>query len=71
MWIARDDDGTLGLYSEKPSRTNEYGCWGIVVKNDNQFSVMLEPELFHDLNWSDNPLEVELKEINHEQTKIT
>ena len=65
MWVARDKDGQLTLYSDKPHRCMEVGwnneSWDI-VSVDNPFTDMmvLNSNMFSDLTWEDEPIEVEL-----------
>lgn len=56
LWVARDNNGELYLYNEKPEYYNDSKVWfacGICAKLDNN--------LFPDLTWEDEPLEVELR----------
>ena len=58
MWIARDKDGTLWLYENKPDRKDELE-W---IISDTGFIVMLSESLFPEVQWSDNePRELILK----------
>jgi hypothetical protein len=52
-WVARDEDGLLALYEERPIRRNRE--W---MSSMNFFT--LDHELFPDLKWEDEPIEVEL-----------
>ena len=61
MWIARDKDGKLNLFTFlKPVRMDEDGCW---VKADCPGeladSIRLDDNLFPQLTWDDEPIEVE------------
>lgn len=56
-WVARDISGELFLYDEKPEFFSDYKVWladGICAKLDNN--------LFPDLTWEDEPIEVELRQ---------
>lgn len=56
LWVARDKSGELYLYNEKPEFYNDCKVWfagGICAKLDNN--------LFPDLTWYDEPIEVELR----------
>lgn len=58
LWVARDNNGELYLYNEKPECYNDSKVWfacGICAKLDNN--------LFPDLTWEDEPLEVELRPL--------
>lgn len=56
LWVARDCNGELYLYNEKPKYYNNLEAWfvgGICSKLYNNF--------FHNLTWKDEPIEVELR----------
>lgn len=63
MWVARDYNGSLRLHFDKPKRQ------GYVWHTDNYFGSSrsitiqgcLDGNLFPDLKWTDNPVEIELK----------
>ena len=66
MWIARDKDGKLNLFTFlKPVRMDEDGCW---VKADCPGeladSIRLADNLFTQLTWDDEPMEVGLFPIS-------
>ena len=78
MWIARDKEGYLFGFNHKPVRTNynETGYYGWIIDTNNiplndvisiqvQMShIMLPKELFPNLTWDDEPIEVGLIELN-------
>lgn len=54
FFVARDADGEIGFFKEKPKRSeylwcSEWYCW--IVRRD----------MFPDLTWEDEPIEVELR----------
>ena len=56
LWVARDCNGELYLYNEKPEYYNSLEVWfsyRICSKLDNNF--------FPNLTWKDEPIEVELR----------
>lgn len=58
-WVARDDgkrwhERELHLFTNKPERRKLMGDW------IGRPSMMLDPKLFPDLTWDDDPLQVEL-----------
>ena len=58
MWIAREEDGTLWLYENKPDRKGKLE-W---ITPDTGFVVMLPENLYPEVQWSDNePRELMLK----------
>jgi len=62
MWVARDKNGKLNLFVEEPPvRYNENGCW--LCEAYDMFGVHeIDSNLFPDLMWEDDAIEVELKE---------
>ena len=71
MWIARDKDKKLYLFTTKPRRVSEWGEWWSVDSPQNyncsELCEGLSEGLFPDLRWEDEPIEVDLvrKEVNH------
>lgn len=66
MYVARDKDGTLWLYSEKPHREENYGVW----YSDRVNIMEINSEEFPQLKWEDEPIEVKLI-ISHETNNNT
>jgi hypothetical protein len=62
IFVARDKDGSLALFSEKPDRENSLGIWGVEVQ-DEQTIAALPKDLFSNLKWDSEPIEVELKAV--------
>ena len=64
MWVARDKDGELTLYKNKPYRCKLPGwnpeSWDI----GDDYWMELDPKLFSDLTWDDEAIEVELVRKN-------
>lgn len=64
MWVARDKNGELWLYTkEKPKRFEECGRWDIpdcVIT----YSATLSKELYPELTWENEPLEVNIIQTN-------
>lgn len=64
MWIARDKDGTLILFNNKPIKDEESGIW--ITINEDQSLIdqqwhIIKKEWFPEVKWEDNmPIEVEL-----------
>lgn len=65
-WVARDNNGKLYIYSDKPERYNKGFRWVL-----GSAFLPLPSDLFPDLTWDDDPIEVELiikrKKANDEQ----
>lgn len=65
MWVARDEDGDLHLFTKCPVRGkchdyeyNEYNFWKVNEKFEENFYLEIPKNLFPDLKWEDNPIEV-------------
>lgn len=63
MWIARDKDDSLWLYNEKPVRNEEENDWTISSPTDNAVG-KLYSTMFPELKWEDEPVEVDLVDVN-------
>ena len=62
-WVARDDDGSLYMYSDKPKKLIDY--WHAAGVG----YMKLDDRLFHDVQWSDEePKEIKLSIM--EKSKI-
>lgn len=56
FYVARDEDGRLRLYEDKPIRNKTHkGCWGCY---DGSWAVIIDRGLFPNLSWNDDPEEV-------------
>lgn len=55
-WIARDKNGFLGAYEDKPVRCDNKKEW-LAEK----FLSSMENSFFPDLTWEDEPIEVEIR----------
>lgn len=58
-WVVRDKDGTLNLFygSDKPIKRDQDEYWSVVAGAVFEY---LPREMFPDLTWSGEPIEVEL-----------
>ena len=56
LWVARDNNGNLYLYNEKPKYYND-----LKVLFSGRICAKLDNNIFHDLTWKDEPIEVELR----------
>lgn len=70
MWIARDKNGNLRWFETKPNRDwgnyndylrNELTVWkdGVIENNEHTLAI----DLFTELKWEDEPIEVTLCEV--------
>ena len=58
LYIARDDNGDLYLYSVKPTKSISDGCW---YDTESGLSIYLETNKFPEVKWEDEePTEAEL-----------
>ncbi len=57
-WLARTQNGTLGILRIKPER--RCGDWWIDVAPEDSAIYRLPSELFPSLTWQDKPIEVEI-----------
>ena len=56
-WIARDKDGLLGFYSDKPQRFDDKAWW---CDPGCYTALALHPDSYPEITWESEPLEVEL-----------
>lgn len=65
MWIARDKDGSLWLYTNKPTRKED------VFADGKAFSLLIPQDLFEEVTWENSPKEAYLllKDKNYELIK--
>lgn len=63
MWVARDKDGELSLYINKPHRCKLPG-WNQESWDSGVIIGYIDPKLFPDLTWDDEAIEVELVRKN-------
>ena len=57
-WVARDKDGNLFAYNDKPTRCDNQKEWFA-----EKFLSSMENSFFPDLTWEDEPIEVELRPL--------
>ena len=56
MWVARDEDGSLNIYIDKPSKIDVRGYWR------SEFNYPIPSNLFPEVTWEDEePRELILK----------
>jgi hypothetical protein len=61
MFVVRDQDNQLFLYSSKPWRYSDGSYKWANAWNSNDPAIPIDETLFPDLKWESEPLEVELK----------
>lgn len=57
FWVARDKDGNLFAYNDKPTRCDNQEEWFA-----EKFLSSMENSFFPELKWEDEPLEFELRQ---------
>ena len=55
FWVARDKNGFLFAYEDKPTRCDNQKEW------IGRFLSSMQNSYFHNLTWEDDPIEVELR----------
>lgn len=55
-WVARDKDGNIFAYNDKPTRCDNQREWFSA-----KFLFSIENSFFPELTWKDEPIEVELR----------
>ena len=58
LWVARDNNGKLYLYNEKPEYYNDLKVWF-----SGRICAKLDNNLLPYLTWEDEPIEVEPRQI--------
>ena len=58
FWVARDKDGNLFAYNDKPTRCDNQKEWF-----EEKFLFSMENSFFPELKWEDEPIEVELRPL--------
>ena len=58
FWMARDKDGNLFAYKDKPTRGDNRKEWFA-----EKFLSSMENSFFPDLTWEDEPIKVELRHV--------
>lgn len=68
MWIARDKNGLLAIYKQKPNKYKSLGQWGN-MENPISYACVDDAilDLFPEIKWEDEePRELVLKLINEQ-----
>lgn len=64
MYVARDKNKSLWLFIDKPKRSQTNGWWEVDTQNSllrDDDCLQIDEELFPELRWQDEPIEVELR----------
>lgn len=66
LWIARDEDGDLFLYNQKPSILKTgVDPWDCFQAPNKEF-LSIPNELFPEVTFENSPQEIEINLINHD-----
>lgn len=66
LWIARDEDGDLFLYNQKPSiLKNGVDPWDCFQAPNKEF-LAIPNELFPEVTFENSPQEIEIKLVDNE-----
>lgn len=76
LYIARDKDGSLALYYNKPVRIDSKYNGGVLMKGyfeseDAQGHLYLDADNYSEITFENSPQQVELKLCNKNETKRT
>lgn len=73
MWVARNKDGQLQLFIDskpKPDRDLDRGIWDIFVEENGlkigrnvEDMIYIDPNLFKEVTWNEEPIEVKLEDV--------
>ena len=55
LWVARDKNGFLFVYEDKPTRCDNQKEW------IGRFSNSIKNSYFHNLTWEDEPIEIRIR----------
>lgn len=59
-WVARQPDGSLWLFSEKPYFNRCLNEWGTALNEERELGDITDSTIFSDLTCESEPVEVEL-----------
>lgn len=63
MFVARDESSALYLFEKMPHRGNIYNKFDWL--SDGSGLVQINKELFPNLSWNDEPLEIEIRQVDN------
>ena len=61
IWIARDKDGWLCAFSEKPTRNEQESRWVLGATAKQFYYYPLSSTWFPQITWQDDPIELVIK----------
>ena len=67
MWLARDEDTTLYLFSSKPIKREDMNWWDLAEEDgENGYVNQIDSRLFPEVTYENSPQEVKISFINKE-----
>lgn len=66
MWLARDEDRTLYLYSSKPIKREGANWWDLDDEDGDGYVSQIDSKLFPEVTYENSPQEVKISFIKKE-----
>ena len=66
MWLARDEDRTLYLYSSKPIKHEDMNFWDLDEEDGDGCVNQIDSRLFPEVTYENSPQEIKISFINKE-----
>ena len=66
MWLARDEDRTLYLYSSKPIKYEDMNFWDLDEEDGDGCVNQIDSRLFPEVTYENSPQEIKISFINKE-----
>lgn len=67
MWLARDEDRTLYLYSSKPIKREDMNFWDLDEEDGDGYVVnQIDSRLFPEVTYENSPQEIKISFVNKE-----
>lgn len=66
MWLARDKDRTLYLYSSKPIKREDMNFWDLDEEDRDEYVNQIDSRLFPEVTYENSPQEIKISFVNKE-----
>lgn len=66
MWLARDEDRTLYLYSSKPIKREDTNWWDLDEEDGDGYVNQIDSRLFSEVTYENSPQEIKISFVNKE-----
>ena len=66
MWLARDEDRTLYLYSSKPIKREDMNFWDLDEEDGDGYVNQIGSRLFPEVTYENSPQEIKISFVNKE-----